>query len=380
MAGVWPARLLQPVRALRSHSASYRTQGAGNRGRRIARFSAAVLAVGMAKIAIFQLILSDLSAARRLAPLALGAALTVAAGLVASAHAGPALLFDAADGKVLYAENADDEWHPASLTKVMTAYIAFEEMKAGRLKYNDSKLAVSKRAHDVEPSKIGLPIGAEMTLDTALKALIVKSANDVAVMFAEKISGSVDAFASRMNTTAKRLGMTRTHFVNPHGLPADEQISTARDLAHLSRAVAKDFPEHAHYFAMPRFRLGKIRLRSHNSLLRTFAGADGLKTGFICDSGFNVIASATRDGRRLMAVVLGEPTGRERGVRAASLLEHGFQQHGWKTLFSATSIDNMPIDANAGKVHSVRKTVRAYVCGYRPPRATTAKLKLKKKD
>ncbi len=289
-----------------------------------------------------------------------------------SAVAGPALLFEPATGKVLYAENLDDQWHPASLTKIMTAYIVFEEIKAGRLTMK-SKLVTSKEAHKQPPSKIGLPVGAKMSVALALKAVIIKSANDVSVMFAEKISGSVGAFAQRMNATAKRLGMTRTNFVNPNGLPEAAQVTTARDLAKLSRAMVKDFPEHAHYWAMPRFRIGKRTLASHNSLLRTFTGADGLKTGFICDSGYNVVASATREGRKLMAVVLGEPTGRERGLRAASLLEHGFQQYGWKTLFNTTSIDNMPLSANAAPVRSIRKKVRAWACGWRPPLSAKAR-------
>lgn len=283
----------------------------------------------------------------------------------ATAAAGPALLFEPSSGKVLYAEGVDDQWHPASLTKIMTAYIAFEEMKAGRLTL-DSKLITSETASKEQPSKVGLPVGTKMSVGLGLKALIIKSANDVSVMFAEKISGTVDAFSVRMNATAKRLGMTRTHFVNPNGLPAPAQVTTARDLAKLARAMVKDFPEHAHYWSMPRFRMGKRTLSSHNSLLKSFEGADGMKTGFICDSGYNVVASATRDGRQLMAVVLGEPTGRERKVRAASLLEHGFQQYGWKTFFSATSIDNLPVNERAAPVRSIRKSVRAWVCGWRP--------------
>ena len=267
--------------------------------------------------------------------------------------AGPALLFETATGKVLYAEDPDHQWHPASLTKIMTAYIVFEEMKAGRLTA-DSKLICTEEAAKMEPSKIGLPVGAKLRLEVAIKALIIKSANDVSVMLAQKISGSVPAFADRMNATAKRLGMTRTHFENPNGLPNKAQVTTARDLAKLSRAIVRDFPQHAHYWSMPRFRIGKRSIGSHNNLLKTFAGADGLKTGFICDSGYNVVASATRDGRQLMAVILGEPTGRERGLRASSLLEHGFQQYGWKTLFNSTSIDNMPILADAAPARSIR--------------------------
>lgn len=291
-----------------------------------------------------------------------------------SAVAGPALLFEANSGKVLYAEDQDHLWHPASLTKIMTAYVTFEALRKGEIAL-DSKLVCTEAAQKEPPSKIGLPVGAEMSVDLGLKSLIVKSANDVAVMLAEKVGGSVEGFVARMNATAKRLGMTRTRFVNPNGLPALEQVTTARDLAKLARAVTRDYPEHAHYWSMSAFNIGKRRLGSHNALLKTFEGADGLKTGFICDSGFNVVASATREGTRLFAVVLGEPTSHDRTVRAASLLEHGFQHYGWKTFFNPTDIDNMPEDA-AGGVVSIRRSVRSWDCGYRPSaaaRVTTLK-------
>lgn len=283
----------------------------------------------------------------------------------AAATAGPALLFEASSGKVLYAEDVDNLWHPASLTKIMTAYITFEALRDGKLKPDD-KVVCSEVSAKEPPSKIGLPIGAEMSVELALKALIVKSANDVAVMLAEKVGGSVENFVARMNATAQRLGMTRTRFVNPNGLPADEQVTTARDLAKLSRAIVRDFPQYADLWAMPDFRIGKRRLASHNSLLRSFEGADGLKTGFICDSGYNVVASATREGTQLMAVVLGEPSSNDRAIRAASLLEHGFQHYGWKTFFDPTDIDNLPIDSDAKPVRSIRDRVLSWSCGYRP--------------
>ncbi|MCC0006785.1 MAG: D-alanyl-D-alanine carboxypeptidase [Hyphomicrobiaceae bacterium] len=279
-----------------------------------------------------------------------------------AAHAGPALLFESSSGKVLYAEDVDNLWHPASLTKIMTAYITFEAIREGKLKLDD-KIVNSEVAAKEPPSKIGLPVGAEISVELALKALIVKSANDVAVMLAEAIGGNVDGFVERMNATARRLGMTRTTFVNPNGLPADAQVTTARDLAKLARAVVRDFPQYSELWSMPDFHMGKRRLASHNSLLRSFEGADGLKTGFICDSGFNVVASATRDGTRLMAVVLGEPSSGERTVRAASLLEHGFQHYGWKTFFNATSLDDLPLDKDAKSVVSIRDSVVSWGCG-----------------
>src|SRR5512134_2239314 len=230
------------------------------------------------------------------------AALLVVIGFAGRVAAGPTLLFDAGNGMVLYAEDADDQWHPASLTKIMTAYVTFAAIKAGKVTL-ETKIACTEAASLQPPSKVGLPVGAEMTIDVALRALIVKSANDVAVMLAEALAGSEQAFVEEMNATARRLGMTRTRFVNANGLPAAEQVTTARDLAKLARAIVTDFPEHAHYWSMPEVRIGNVRLRSNNGLLKTFDGADGLKTGFICDSGYNVVASATREGRRLMAVV-----------------------------------------------------------------------------
>jgi D-alanyl-D-alanine carboxypeptidase len=216
-----------------------------------------------------------------------------------------------------------------------------------------------------------------MAIDTALKALIIKSANDIAVLLAEAVSETEALFVEKMNATATRLGMTRTRFANASGLPAAEQVTTARDLARLSRAVVRDFPEYSHYWSMLDMRLGKVRLGTHNQLLKTFEGTDGMKTGFICDSGYNLVASATRDGVRLMAVVLGERTGAERAARAQSLLEHGFSTHGWEALFNGPTIDSTPISDEAKGIVSVRNTVRASDCGNRVRRVIEARQKAK---
>lgn len=278
--------------------------------------------------------------------------------------AAPTLLFDMSSGKVLYAEEADRLWYPASLTKIMTAYVVFEAIKQGKVTL-ETKLTSTETAAKEPPSKIGLPVGAQISMDLGLRALIIKSANDVAVMLAEAVSGDKDTFIALMNRTAKRLGMTRSHFVNPNGLPIPGQVTTARDLARLAVAVQRDFPEHAHYWKTPYLKIGKRRLRSHNSLLRTFEGTDGIKTGFICDSGFNIVASATRDGRRLVAIVLGSPTSKDRGVRAKSLLEHGFLTHGWKLFFSSTTLDTLPVSTTSNEIVSVRKQVLGWTCGNR---------------
>jgi D-alanyl-D-alanine carboxypeptidase len=277
------------------------------------------------------------------------------------ARSGPALLFEATSGKVLYAEDQDHLWHPASLTKIMTAYLTFEALKVGRLTL-EHKIATSEKAHHQAPSKIGLAVGAELTVDVALRAVIVKSANDAAMMLAEAIAGSEEAFVQHMNSTAQRLGMTRTKFVNPNGLPAPDQVTTARDMAKLARAVVRDFPEQLSLWAQQELQIGKIKLRNHNGLLRTFEGTDGIKTGFTCDSGFNVVASATRDGRKLIAVVLGDPSGRERNLRAASLLDHGFQTWEWKQLFNPTTLETLPAATDAKDVRSVRTTIVSWNC------------------
>jgi D-alanyl-D-alanine carboxypeptidase len=218
-----------------------------------------------------------------------------------------------------------------------------------------------------------------MTVGTALEALVIKSANDVAVMLAEAVAGSHEAFVDYMNATARRLGMTRTRFANANGLPAPEQVTTARDMARLASAVLRDYPEHAHVWAMLDVQVGKRRLHSHNRLLVHYEGADGMKTGFICDSGFNVVASATRQGHKLIAVVLGEATGSERTMRAANLLEHGFRTHGWKELFASPTLATLPLDQDAKSVTKPRK-VFSHVCGTARRTAKVRTRKTKKRQ
>ncbi len=294
------------------------------------------------------------------------AALLLAIFLPWQAAAGPVLLFEAGSGKVLYAENPDDQWHPASLTKIMTAYLVFEALRSGKLKL-DGQLMYSENAAKQPPSKIGMKPGQEIGVELAIRALIIKSANDIAVALAEGIGGSEEAFVNRMNATAKRLGMTRTRFANPNGLPAAGQVTTARDLARLSRAVVRDFPRYNAYWSLSDMTIGKVRLKSHNELLDKFEGADGLKTGFICDSGFNIVASSTRNGVQLMAVVLGGSTSGDRNVKAASLLEHGYNVREWKTLFGAQTLDTLARARKPRPAVSVRKQVQAWACGWRPP-------------
>jgi D-alanyl-D-alanine carboxypeptidase len=234
------------------------------------------------------------------------------------------LVVEVDSGKVLHAEQATTPWYPASITKIMTAYVALRAVKEGRMKL-DALLRVSANAAAAAPTKMGFPPGTTVTLDNAIKMLMVKSANDIAVVIAEGIGGSVEGFAELMNRHARRIGMTQSSFVNPHGLPADQQITSARDMAMLARVVLREFPEYNYYWSLPGIRLGKRVYRNHNNLMGRYEGTDGMKTGFICASGFNVVATATRGGKRLIAVVLGSPSPAVRAVKAAQLFERGFQ-------------------------------------------------------
>ncbi len=290
------------------------------------------------------------------------------------ASAGPALVFEPYNGTVFYAEDPDAPWFPASLTKLMTAYVAFQALKAGQVQ-PDTKVVCSKKATEQAPSKLWLKEGQTITLDTALKVLIVKSANDVAVMIAETVGGSEEGFVAQMNAAAKRLGMSRTHFANVNGLPNEQQYTTARDLARLARAIIVEFPEYAAIFSTVQVQVGQQMVRTHNGLLVSLPGADGMKTGFICDSGFNIVASATRDGRKLVAVVLGEPSVASRRDRATDLLENGFKRYFWKSLFG-TSLDGLALQASMtdGPAH-----LRDSVCGAKPTAPAGTGVKRKKK-
>jgi D-alanyl-D-alanine carboxypeptidase len=235
------------------------------------------------------------------------------------------LLIEADSGKVLHAENATMPWYPASTSKLMTVYVTLQAVKQQRITLN-TLFTVSARAASQAPSKIGFKPGTQITVDNALKILMVKSANDMAVVLAEGVSGSVEKFSSEMNATSQRLGMTQSNWVNPNGLPADEQISSARDLAILARSLIHDFPEYDMYWHIPAIQLGKKYMRNFNTLIGRYEGADGMKTGFICASGFNLVASASRNGKRLIAVVLGAPSSPYRAAKAAGLLERGFNR------------------------------------------------------
>jgi len=285
----------------------------------------------------------------------LAALLTFATGAAAAAATMPSMVVELETGRVLQAEREFERWHPASLTKLMTAYVAFRAMEDGELTPK-SPVRVSLAAARKPPSHMAYPIGTIVTLDNALKMMLVKSANDIAVAIAESVSGSVDAFANRMNAEAKRLGMADTHFVNPHGLHDPEQYSSAHDLAVLARTIRKEFPQHDHYFSTEALKDGDRVYKSYNLLLGRFDGADGMKTGYICDSGFNLVASATREGTTLIAVVLGEISSKGRAERAADLLEEGFASLETET-FRPVLASMSPPEDHSTEVTNVRATV-----------------------
>lgn len=241
-----------------------------------------------------------------------------------SARADPAyIVVDAGTGAVLDSQQADQPWYPASLTKLMTAYVTFRALDDGRISMG-STITVSPHALAQAPSKMGLKVGTVMDVDNALKMMLVKSANDIAMAVAESVGGSEPRFVSLMNAEARRLGMASTHYHNPNGLPDDQQITTARDLAVLARAILTDFPDEAEYFRIPAIQFGKHVLRSQNKLLERYRSAIGMKTGFVCSSGFNIVAAARRNGRTIIAVVLGGTSSDARNELAARLLDRGF--------------------------------------------------------
>jgi D-alanyl-D-alanine carboxypeptidase len=268
------------------------------------------------------------------------------------ARAGAMILVEAETGKVLRAENATYPWYPASVTKLMTLYLTLRAVKEHRVAL-DTLFTVSRNAAAQAPSKMGFPVGMQVTVDNAIKMLMVHSANDMAVVLAEGVDGSIENFADDMTSTAHSLGMTESSFVNPNGLPAEGQITSARDLAILARALIRDFPEYDPYWHIAAIKFGKKVMRNTNSLIGRYPGIDGMKTGFICASGFNVVASATRGGRRLIAVVLGAPSSAARAVKAAELLENGFNQKPLTWLMSSLgSVEGLaPIEATPPNLH-----------------------------
>ncbi|MCL6607951.1 MAG: D-alanyl-D-alanine carboxypeptidase [Geminicoccaceae bacterium] len=289
-----------------------------------------------------------------------GFLLVVALAISQPAHAQnlTSIVVEYPSGKVLSESGADVVTYPASLTKMMTLYLTFEALRAGRVGMA-TRLSVSAEAARQPPSKLGLRPGSTIRLDEAIRALAVKSANDVAVVLAEGIGGSEARFAQLMSYRARELGMTRTRFVNASGLPDERQRTTARDMAVLASRLLSDFPEYYGFFGLPYFVWKGRTYHNHNRLLATYPGMDGLKTGYIRASGYNLAASAMRNGRRLVAVVLGGASSGERNREMVRLLDEAFAI-------------GPPANPVAGPFESARPTTAATGGPTRPPAEASA--------
>ena len=267
----------------------------------------------------------------------------------AEAEANPkfaAITVDARNGKVLFASGADATRHPASLTKMMTLYVVFQELESGRLSLN-SPIRMSERAAGMSPSKLGVKAGQSITVETAIRALVVKSANDVAAAVAENIEGSEKDFARRMTRTARSLGMSRTTFANASGLPNSSQVTTARDMATLGLRLMRDFPQYYPYFRTRSFVYQGRTITGHNRLLASYDGTDGIKTGYINASGFNLVSSVRRGDKRLVGVVMGGRTGASRDAYMKKMLtEHFDKARGGKTIAAVVGSSKGAISAN----------------------------------
>ena len=233
------------------------------------------------------------------------------------------LVADMDSGRILYDEHGGDLNYPASLTKLMTLYITFDALEHGRLRL-DQNLIVSKTAAAASPVKIGLPAGSKITVENAIKAVVVYSANDMAVVLSENLKGDEGDFASIMTKRARDIGLKDTNFSNASGLSEDDHISTAKDMTMLAIALKKHYPEHWHYFSLPYFTYGGKSYRNGNALLGAYPGCDGMKTGFTNKSGYSVIATAEHGGRHLVATVLGANGKSDRSAIARALLDYGF--------------------------------------------------------
>ena len=282
----------------------------------------------------------------------MAAGLFAAAAMLATqpAQAGYAsFVMDAQSGEVFHARNADTRNFPASLTKIMTLFMVFEALETGRLKL-DQALPVSRRAAGQAPSKLGLLVGQTISVREAIGALSVKSANDVATVVAEAIGGTEIKFAQMMTRRAREIGMHRTTFKNASGLPNRGQLSTARDMAVLGKAMLVRFPNQYAHFSDLTFAYGKRTYSNHNKLLKTYEGMDGIKTGYIRASGFNLVASAERNGVRLIGVVFGGKTGKSRDTHMASLLNRSWgraQSNSTNSTFAALPLSKPAIPGQA---------------------------------
>lgn len=252
-----------------------------------------------------------------------------------------AIVIESSTGKILHQENADEIRHPASLTKVMTLLVLFDQMAAGKVDLSD-RITVSKHAASMSPTKLGIPAGSTIAVRDAIGAIVTESANDMAVAVAEHLAGSETAFAKYMTKRAQQIGMSRTRFKNASGLPNPAQVTTARDMARMAKFILTYYPQYYKFFSMRNFVYKGVSHHNHNRLMDSYEGMDGFKTGYINASGFNLIASAKRNGIRLVGVVFGGRTAFSRNEQMASLLDDGFDYA--KRLYYAGQLTASPAE------------------------------------
>jgi len=264
------------------------------------------------------------------------------------------IVVDVASGAVLEQDSADAPRHPASLAKLMTLYLVFEALRDRRISLNDL-VPVSVHSAEMEPTKLGLTPNTKITVQQAILGLVTKSANDAAAALGEMLGGSEDRFAEMMTLRARAMGMAHTTFMNASGLPDERQVSTARDLAMLGRRLVTDFPDDYRYFSTPSFQFGRQTIFNHDNMLRSYPGADGMKTGYTEASGHNLVTSAVRDGVRLIGVELGAGSNAARDVQMAVLLNQGFDEMGVTVSPKATLVaSRAPSLISAASVNEVR--------------------------
>ena len=295
---------------------------------------------------------------------ALGLALTAGIALPAMAETGAYIVFDVASGEIYARHNADQAWYPASITKLMTTYVVFQMIKSGKLTFN-SPVVMSAAAAAQPPSKMGFPVGTVITIDNALKMIMVKSANDVAWALGESVGGSRAGFTALMNDYARRIGMTGSVWDNPNGLPDPNQMTTAHDMGLLARALLREFPDYDFYYRLPGIQLGNRVILNHNHLMDHYPGADGMKTGYICAAGYNVVASATRNGRRVIAVVLGSHGARPRAELAADLFNHAFDRSGGTLFGLGGGTETLDSYRPGPEANQPVRDIHAEICGGR---------------
>ncbi len=282
------------------------------------------------------------------------------------------IVIDSRTGNVLFARNADKRLYPASLTKIMTLYMTFDALKNGKFTL-DTRLKVSARAAGQAPTKLGLKRGGTIKVRDAMFGLITKSANDAATVLAEAMAPTEAAFARLMTERAKKLGMSRTSFRNASGLPNRRQKSTARDMALLGAAMIHDFPEYYDFMSLQSFNYNGRKYKNHNNLLGKYAGADGIKTGYIRASGFNLVASAKRGDNRLVGVVFGGRNSKSRDLHMTKLLDNGFEKIEQMRAYAIPLPLQRPFNVALGMDHSGIKTQVAVVAPTKaPPKAVPA--------